>query len=100
METTKLKLAIRLQELDSELAKRAESGEWSDFEIPHAVPKIELYGILSQIYKHTTNLKRGKLAREIAQEVVNGKWDETKEEAEAWYEKEGKDLIEKEILNG
>lgn len=90
MEQTKLRLAIRLQELDTALAKRAESGEWSDYESPHALPKIELYGVLSQIYKHSTNLKKGRLAWDIAQEVVNGKWDETKEEAEAWFQKEGK----------
>jgi hypothetical protein len=93
METTKLKLAIRLQEISEDLAKRAETGEFSDFESQHACPKIELVGCLSQIYKTTTNLKRAQLAHNLATEVMEGKWDETREEADAWYQSEGKALL-------
>jgi hypothetical protein len=91
--TTKLRLAIRLQEVSSDLAKRAETGEFSDFESNHAVPKIVLVGLLNDIYKSTANLKRGQMAYNLAREVMEGKWDDTKEEAEAWYQHEGKNLL-------
>jgi len=90
METTKLRLAIRLQEISEELAKRAEAGEFSDFESDHALPKIELVGCLNRIYKDSGNLKRAQLAHNLAREVMEGKWDETKEEAEEWFEREGR----------
>jgi hypothetical protein len=93
MEKTKLRLAVRLQEISTELATRAESGEFSDFESEHALPKIMLVSELNKIYKNTTNLKRGQLAYNLASEVMEGKWDETKEEAEAWFQREGKHLL-------
>ena len=93
METTKLRLAIRLQELSHELSERAETGEFSDYESEHATPKIVLVGCLRAIAKSTTNLKRRSLANEIENEVIEGKWDETKDEAEAWFEREGKHLL-------
>jgi len=92
-QTTKLRLVIRLMEISEDLAKRCESGEFSDYESNHACPKIELVGCLSKIYKNTTNLKRGQLAYNLAQEVMEGYWDETREEAEAWFDREGKDLL-------
>jgi hypothetical protein len=95
VEKTKLRLAIRLQEISEDLAKRAEAGEFSDFESDHAAPKIELVHRLNAIYKDTTNLKRRQLAYNIAGEVMDGAWDETKEEGEDWWQREGKDLIDK-----
>ena len=93
METTKLRLAVRLQQIDHSLAERAEQGEFSDFESEHVTPKVILVRCLDAICKTTTNLKRRQLAQEIKQEVIDGKWDETREEAEAWFEREGKDLL-------
>jgi predicted nucleic acid-binding protein len=93
VETTKLKLAIRLQEVSEELAKRCEKGEFSDYESEHATPKVQLVHELNKIYKDSTNLKRSQLAYKIAGEVMDGKFDETREEAEAWFEREGKDLL-------
>jgi hypothetical protein len=93
MEKTKLRLAIRLQEISHELAERAESGEFSDYESEYPCPKIRLVGCLNAIYKSTTNIKRGQLAMNLATEVMEGKWDETKEEAEEWFQREGKDLL-------
>lgn len=93
MEITKLRLAIRLQEVSHELAERAEQGEFSDYESQHATPKVILVQSLNAISKTTSNLKRRQLAREIMEEVKDGKWDETREEAEAWFQREGKDLL-------
>jgi hypothetical protein len=93
MEKTKLRLAIRLQEISHELAERAEAGEFSDYESEHATPKIVLVGCLNAIYKTATNLKRGKMAYDLAREVMEGKWDETKEESEEWFQREGKNLL-------
>lgn len=96
METTKLRLAIALRGISDELIERAEAGEFSDFESEHATPKVVLVGCLSAIYKSSTNLKRAQAAYNLARDVMEGKYDETKEEAEAWFQREGKDLLKKE----
>ncbi len=93
MEKTKLRLAIRLQEVSEELAKRAEAGEFSDYESEHAMPKVTLVHELRAIAKLSTNLKRCQLAKDMIREVMEGDWDETKEEADAWFQREGKDLL-------
>lgn len=93
METTKLRLAIRLQEVSPELAKRAETGEFSDYESPHATPKVKLINELQLIATTSGIPSRCKKARNIITEVMDGKWDETREEAEAWFQREGKDLL-------
>jgi hypothetical protein len=93
VETTKLRLALRLQAVSEDLAKRAENGEFSDFESQYATPKINLYKELMRIKSTSGNLKRVHDAYVLAQEVKNGLWDETKEEAEAWFQREGKDLL-------
>jgi hypothetical protein len=95
METTKLKLATALTPIAESLAKRAEAGEFSDFESPHPTPKIVLVGELGKMFRNASNPKRAKLAHELALDIINGKYDETKEEAEAWFEREGKDLVKK-----
>lgn len=93
METTKLRLAVRLQEISSELAERAERGEFSDYESEYATPKVNLVGCLRAISKNTSSLKRKRLADTLIHEVMDGLWDETKAEAEAWFQREGKDLL-------
>jgi hypothetical protein len=93
MEKTKLRLAIRLQEISHELAERAEAGEFSDYESQHATPKMVLVNCLRAISKTTTNLTRKLKADYLTQEVISGKFDETREEAEEWYQREGKDLL-------
>jgi len=93
MEKTKLRLAIRLQEISHELAERAEEGEFSDYESDYATPKVRLVGCLRAISKTTTNLKRKQLADILESEVIGGDWDETREEAEEWFQREGKYLL-------
>lgn len=93
IETTKLKLAIRLQKISPDLAKRAEAGEFSDFESEQAMPKVLLVQLLRGVASSSSNLKRISEATKLAREVMDGEWDDTKEEAEAWYQREGKDLL-------
>jgi hypothetical protein len=94
IETTKMRLAIRLQSVSPDLAKRAETGEFSDFENQeHATPKVKLVAELRGIARNSTNVKRIAEATAIAREVMDGQWDDTKEEAEAWFQREGKDLL-------
>jgi hypothetical protein len=90
--STKERLAQRLHSLGLfDLEERARAGEWSDFESEHACPKVNLVGQLKKIYDSPS--PSAAMAFQLAREVMEGKWDDTKEEADAWFEKEGKDLI-------
>lgn len=88
-EPTKTRLAHALRTAGfEELANRAEQGEFSDFESPHALPKIELVGALSSIYKnYGLPTETCQKAHNIAQAVMRGEYDDTKEESEAWLAK-------------
>ena len=82
---TKERLAQRLRSLGLfDLEDRARKGEFSDFESEHATPKVQLVFALRS---------RGDEAIKLAIEVQNGDWDDTDEEAEAWFNREGKDLL-------
>jgi hypothetical protein len=95
-EPTKLRLARMLRDNGFPvLAERAEEGEFSDFESDHALPKIELVGLLADIYKHSPDPKRCQRAYDLAQMVMEGEFDETKEEGEEWFQREGKNLMDK-----
>jgi len=90
-EPTKLRLAHALRSAGFEaLANRAETGEFSDFDSPHATPKIILARELAKIYQNysLTSPVMAAAAR-IAVEVKDGKWDDSKEEAEAWAKSQG-----------
>ena len=88
---TKERLAQKLHSLGLlDLEKRCRDGEFSDFESKHACPKIELVGALKG---HYGDPPYSEPAFRLAQEVMEGKWDDTKEEADAWFEVEGKDLL-------
>jgi len=89
MEATKLRLTNRLRPISEDLARRAESGEFSDFESEHATPKIVLVDLLKRLERHTTSLSVRHDAHMLAQEVIEGLWDDTKEEADAWLAREG-----------
>jgi hypothetical protein len=80
---TKMKLAKVLREQGlTALADRAEKGEFDDYESPHALPQHVLVSALMDIDR-TDLIKR----------VMDGEWDGTKEEADAWMEREGKDFL-------
>lgn len=65
-----------------ELSRRALLGHYDDFESPLATPIMQLVLDLEAVGAH-----------ELAKRARNGEFDSTKEEAEAWYEREGKDLL-------
>lgn len=63
-----------------DLEKRARTGEFSDFEGPHAMPKVEL---ARELGKYNT-APQDTLVRKLRQRVMDGDFDDTKEEGEAW----------------
>ena len=65
-----------------EMAKKARTGYYDDFRSPLATPIVQLVQDLRAHGKH-----------DLARRAMNGEFDATREEAEAWYEREGKDLI-------
>lgn len=93
---TKERLAQRLHSIGLfDLEKRARGGEFSDFESPHACPIVLLVGLLQEIARTTGNLSMAKMAHDLSVDLMNGKYDDAKEEAEAWFEREEKYLFEK-----
>jgi hypothetical protein len=58
------------------LAARARRDEFHDFKSPHAMPEHELVAELRK--------EGGRAAKAIAQRVINGEFDATKEESDAW----------------
>ncbi len=81
---TKIRLAgvLRGQGL-LDLVPRALGGEFDDFESQSGTPIIDLVQAL-----------RARGREDLAQRAINGEWDGTRAEAEAWYEREGKRLLE------
>lgn len=84
---TRDKLADALRESGLvNLADRAATGEFDDFESPHAFPQIELVKTL-QRYVDAGSRNQSVLSRNSArliERVKAGDFDATKEEAEAW----------------
>jgi hypothetical protein len=82
------------QELDKAhlhaLAVRARADEFHDFKSPHAMPEMLL----------VTELRKtgGRAANEIAQRVINGEFDATKEESDRWAESPEGQAIMRELL--
>lgn len=81
---TREKLALALEEAKAPLfmIKRAREGIYDDFMSPLPMP-------ISQLVIDAT----GAGLRGIADKARNGDFDATKEEADDWYKKEGKDLL-------
>lgn len=65
-----------------EMVKRAREGYYDDFESPLATPCVQLVMDLRAIHKHA-----------LAKRAIDGEFDASKEEAEAWMEREGKGLL-------
>lgn len=83
-EATKERLARELVAAGHiELSSRAQSGQFGDYESEHAQPKRLLVGLLQA---------RGD--KKFAERVMAGEFDETKEEAAAWFECEGRDWFQ------
>lgn len=65
-----------------EMEKAARAGRYDDFEGESATPIVDLVNDL---------VAAGR--RDLAKRAQQGEWDGTKEEGEAWYQREGKDLL-------
>lgn len=83
--TTKERLAQRLEALGAhELAERARKGMYSDFESEVAMPKVLLVADLKLVASTSGSQETWHSLHAMAQEIIDGKWDDTPEEAEAW----------------
>lgn len=82
--TTKEKLAVALNESGAPTAmvELAMAGAYDDFESNSATPINDL-------------IRDSRLAGldDITQRAMNGDFDGTKEESQAWFEREGKQLL-------
>ena len=65
------------------LEARARAGVYDDFESTVALPKVQLVADL-----------RAAGMENLVERAIAGEWDSTKEEAEAWYGREGHRLLE------
>jgi hypothetical protein len=81
----RLALAMEAEGCPQELIARARGGEFDDFYSNSATPIMRLVGELR---------KNG--FRALAARAIGGEFDATKEEAEAWYQREGHFLLEDE----
>lgn len=81
---TKEKLAKDLKEANAPkwMVNNAESGYYDDFESDIAMPIVQLVNDC-----HNNGLE------DIETKAKNGDYDSTKEESEAWFNREGKDLL-------
>ena len=87
-EHTTVKLANALREIPGvpqEMLKRATDGYYHDYLSPLATPEIRLVADLSELAaRPATPRKSRPLLREMAQRVINGEFDASKEESDAW----------------
>ncbi len=87
-EPTKERLARALETADCpDLADRARAGEYSDFDSPHATPKVVLVNLLRGRGEHHP------ARRILAQRIVQGEFDDTREEADTWFTEERRHLL-------
>jgi len=83
---TKDRLAAALREIGlSELADEAARGLYDDYESPMPFPLINLVHRLGEAGTPE--------AKALAGRVKDGDFDGTKEEADAWFEREGKAIF-------
>ena len=91
---TKERLAQRLHSLGLfDLEAEARNGEFSDFENQkYSTPKVALVHLLSNTLL-TKDSGVQQAIYTLVQEVMDGKWDDTTEEGNEWFAREGKDLL-------
>jgi len=82
--TTKEKLADALTKAGAPIAMREKAlrGNYDDFESQSATPIVDL-----------VRDARAVGLEDIAQRAMNGEFDSTKEESAAWFEREGRNLL-------
>lgn len=97
---TKERLSRHLRSIGlTVLASRAATGEFSDFEGPHATPKVVL---LQELLKAQEKAKRAKgehhpkvfAIHDLAQLIKDGQYDDTKAESDAWAAKQTGEVAE------
>jgi len=80
---TKEKLAAVLRDAGlMVLAEEADLGRFDDYESESGSPIADLVRALRSCGRE-----------DLAQRAIDGEWDGTAEEAQAWYEREGKELL-------
>ena len=65
-----------------EMEKKARAGHYDDYESPLVTPCIQLVADLTAAGR-----------RDLAERAMDGEWDGTREEAEAWMKREGTGLL-------
>ena len=80
--TEKLAQALEKAGAPAQMVARARRGNYDDFQSDSATPIVNLVRDLNLIGLH-----------DLAKRAMNGEFDSTKEEAEEWFHREGKDLI-------
>jgi hypothetical protein len=81
--STKERLAAVLRaEGLNRLALNADNGMYDDFESQLATPIVQLVMDLRAVKRN-----------DLAQRAIDGEWDGTKEEGDAWFEREGRKLL-------
>lgn len=93
--TTADRLAEALDALGlPKLAARSRLGEFSDFQSVHSFPKLFLVSLLAD--EKTANPKDKERVRKIEalrKAIKSGEYDDTRQEAEEWYNNEGRKLL-------
>jgi hypothetical protein len=80
--TEKLALALEKINAPAEMIRAARAGRYDDFKSESTTPILDLMRDLKKI---------GALG--LATRALKGEFDATKEEADAWYEKEGRHVL-------
>jgi hypothetical protein len=78
-----------------ELAERALTNEWSDYDGPHTFPQMHLIQTLRD-FPLMANVNR----KQLIANIKAGKYDSTKEEAEGWAQSEEGQATFRELLEG
>lgn len=84
--STKERLSAALRDIGlPTLADEAARGHYDDYESPLAFPLITLV--------HRLGEQKSAAADQLAERIRNGDFDGTQEEADLWYEREGRQMF-------
>jgi hypothetical protein len=84
--STKERLASVLKEAGLHaMSGAAAAGRYDDFESEHTTP---IYDLVQDL--------RAAGREDLARRAIDGEWDASREEAEAWFQREGRHLVPEE----
>jgi hypothetical protein len=84
-----------------DLAKRAERDEFHDFLSPHATPELLLAALLADLSTHPKVHERQRIAAHmIRQRLIDGEFDASLEESDAWAESPEGQAAFRELFKG